>query len=167
MFDIVALGESLIDFTPSGENSQGMALFARNPGGAPANVLAMAAKLGGKTAFIGKVGDDAFGAFLKKTMEDAGVDVRGLRISHDAGLCAADAGGRPKLHVLPQAGCGRDARACRSGQGAAAGLPHLSFRFCFADGRAVPHGYAGGGAGGKSSGGDDQLRSKLPSVFVG
>ena len=42
MFDIVALGESLIDFTPSGENSQGMALFARNPGGAPANVLAMA-----------------------------------------------------------------------------------------------------------------------------
>ena len=51
MFDIVALGESLIDFTPSGENSQGMALFARNPGGAPANVLAMAAKLGGKTAF--------------------------------------------------------------------------------------------------------------------
>ena len=56
MFDIVALGESLIDFTPSGENSQGMALFARNPGGAPANVLAMAAKLGGKTAFIGKVG---------------------------------------------------------------------------------------------------------------
>ena len=36
MFDIVALGESLIDFTPSGENSQGMALFARNPGGAPA-----------------------------------------------------------------------------------------------------------------------------------
>ena len=44
MFDIVALGESLIDFTPSGENSQGMALFARNPGGAPANVLAMAAK---------------------------------------------------------------------------------------------------------------------------
>ena len=83
MFDIVALGESLIDFTPSGENSQGMALFARNPGGAPANVLAMAAKLGGKTAFIGKVGDDAFGAFLKKTMEDAGVDVRGLRMTRE------------------------------------------------------------------------------------
>ena len=83
MFDIVALGESLIDFTPRGENSQGMALFARNPGGAPANVLAMAAKLGGNTAFIGKVGDDAFGAFLKKTMEDAGVDVRGLRMTRE------------------------------------------------------------------------------------
>ena len=104
MFDIVALGESLIDFTPSGENSQGMALFARNPGGAPANVLAMAAKLGGKTAFIGKVGDDAFGAFFEK--DDGGCWCGRARsaydagISHDAGLCAADAGGRPKLHVF-------------------------------------------------------------------
>lgn len=78
MFDVVAIGESLIDFTPSGENELGMQLFARNPGGAPANVLAMNAKLGGKTAFIGKVGRDDFGAFLKKTMSDAGIDVTGL-----------------------------------------------------------------------------------------
>ena len=78
MFDVVAIGESLIDFTPSGENELGMQLFARNPGGAPANVLAMNAKLGGKTAFIGKVGKDDFGAFLKKTMSDAGIDVSGL-----------------------------------------------------------------------------------------
>ena len=56
MFDVVALGESLIDFTPNGTNAQGIELFARNPGGAPANVLAMNARLGGKTAFIGKVG---------------------------------------------------------------------------------------------------------------
>ncbi|MFQ8832441.1 MAG: PfkB family carbohydrate kinase [Ruthenibacterium lactatiformans] len=55
----------------------------RNPGGAPANVLAMAAKLGGKTAFIGKVGTTLSGAFLKKTMEDAGVDVRGLRMTRE------------------------------------------------------------------------------------
>lgn len=54
MFDVVALGESLIDFTPNGTNAQGIELFARNPGGAPANVLAMNARLGGKTAFIGK-----------------------------------------------------------------------------------------------------------------
>ena len=85
MFDIVALGESLIDFTPSGENSQGIALFARNPGGAPANVLAMAAKLGDKTAFIGKVGDDAFGAFLKKTMEDAD-----FMLFFEGGYCGLD-----------------------------------------------------------------------------
>ena len=60
MFDVVALGESLIDFTPNGTNAQGIELFARNPGGAPANVLAMNARLGGKTAFIGKVGKDGF-----------------------------------------------------------------------------------------------------------
>ena len=158
MFDIVALGESLIDFTPSGENSQGMALFARNPGGAPANVLAMAAKLGGKTAFIGKVGDDAFGAFLKKTMEDAGVDVRGLRMTREYPTTLAF------VQLTPE---GDRSFTFYRKPGADAGLPHLSFWFCFADGRAVPHGYAGGGAGGKSSGGDDQLRSKLPSVFVG
>ncbi len=58
-----------------------MALFVRNPGGTPVDVPATADKLGGKTAFIGKIGDDAFGAFLKKTMVDAGVDVRGLRMT--------------------------------------------------------------------------------------
>lgn len=78
MFDLVAMGESLIDFTPSGENDQGMMLFARNPGGAPANVLAMCARLGGSAAFIGKVGDDAFGSFLESVMRDAGIDVTGL-----------------------------------------------------------------------------------------
>ncbi|MCI8623055.1 MAG: carbohydrate kinase [Provencibacterium sp.] len=83
MFDVVALGESLIDFTPNGTNEQGMQLFACNPGGAPANVLAMNAKLGGRTAFIGMVGDDAFGAFLQKTMEEAGIDVQGLRKTRD------------------------------------------------------------------------------------
>lgn len=74
MFDLVALGESLIDFTPSGINELGMQLFACNPGGAPANVLAMYAKLGGNTAFIGKVGDDDFGHFLQTTLQNAGID---------------------------------------------------------------------------------------------
>ena len=68
MFDVVALGESLIDFTPNGTNAQGIELFARNPGGAPANVLAMNAHLGGKTAFIGKVGKDGFGDFLRQRL---------------------------------------------------------------------------------------------------
>jgi fructokinase len=78
MKDVVALGEVLIDFTPDGTNEQGIALFARNPGGAAANVLAMNARLGGKTAFIGKVGNDAFGAFLRHALTDAGIDVSGL-----------------------------------------------------------------------------------------
>jgi fructokinase len=81
MFDIVALGESLIDFTPEGKNGLGMQLFARNPGGAPANVLAMAAKLGASAAFIGMVGDDDFGHFLRLYMSQAGIDVSGLKMT--------------------------------------------------------------------------------------
>lgn len=83
MIDILALGEILIDFTPSGENRQGIALFARNPGGAPANVLAMNAKLGGSSAFIGKVGKDAFGAYLRSTLVDSGINDSGL-VTDDA-----------------------------------------------------------------------------------
>jgi fructokinase len=78
MYDVTALGELLIDFTPSGTNDQGAALFARNPGGAPANVLAMIRKLGGETAFIGKVGKDEFGRFLERTLASAGIDTSGL-----------------------------------------------------------------------------------------
>lgn len=78
MFDVTAIGELLIDFTPSGVNDTGMALFASNPGGAPANVLAMNKKLGGESAFIGKVGDDAFGRFLRTTLESIDIDVSGL-----------------------------------------------------------------------------------------
>jgi fructokinase len=78
MFDVCALGELLIDFTPSGVNDQGVALFARNPGGAPANVLAMMNKLGSKTAFIGKTGDDEFGRFLEQTLVGTGIDTGGL-----------------------------------------------------------------------------------------
>ena len=69
MIDVVALGELLIDFTPAGLSEQGALLLARNAGGAPANVLAMLSILEKKTAFIGKVGQDGFGFFLKKTLE--------------------------------------------------------------------------------------------------
>ena len=78
-FDVAALGELLIDFTQNGLSEQGNLLFEANPGGAPANVLAMLQKLGKHTAFLGKVGADAFGDTLCKTVADAGVDIRGLR----------------------------------------------------------------------------------------
>lgn len=78
MIDIVGLGEILIDFTPNGINEQGIALFARNPGGAPANVLAMNSKLGGTSAFIGKVGNDTFGSFLRETLNSHNIDTSGL-----------------------------------------------------------------------------------------
>lgn len=78
MFDITALGELLIDYTPAGKSPSGMDLFEQNPGGAPANVLACASKLGKKTAFIGKIGEDMQGDFLRKTLEDAGIYTGGL-----------------------------------------------------------------------------------------
>ena len=78
MIDIVTMGELLIDFTPGGINSKGMKMFTQNPGGAPANVLAMNAHLGGKTAFIGKVGQDAFGVFLRDVLKENGIDTSGL-----------------------------------------------------------------------------------------
>lgn len=78
--DITALGEILIDYTPLPPSDAGMAVFEQNPGGAPANVLACAAKLGRRTAFIGKVGDDIQGRFLAETLRRTGIDTRGLRV---------------------------------------------------------------------------------------
>ena len=70
MADITALGELLIDFTSCGKNGQGQNLFAQNPGGAPANVAVAVSRLGGKSAFIGKVGNDMHGRFLADTLKE-------------------------------------------------------------------------------------------------
>lgn len=78
-FDVVALGELLVDFTQSGLSPQGNPLYEANPGGAPANVLAMLRKLGRSCAFIGKVGRDRFGELLAETLRDVGIDTRALR----------------------------------------------------------------------------------------
>ena len=72
-FDVIALGELLIDFTENALSEQGNPLMEANPGGAPCNVLAMLQKLGKKTAFVGKVGKDMFGAQLRQVTEDAGI----------------------------------------------------------------------------------------------
>lgn len=85
-YDVTALGELLIDFTENGKSSQGNPLFEANPGGAPCNVLAMLAKLGHKTAFIGKVGNDFFGEQLRAAIKEAGID--------DTGLCTDE-----KIHT--------------------------------------------------------------------
>lgn len=77
-YDVVALGELLIDFTENGESNQGNPLFEANPGGAPCNVLAMLATLGHKTAFIGKVGKDFFGEQLKRAITEVGIDAKFL-----------------------------------------------------------------------------------------
>jgi fructokinase len=83
MFDVTALGEMLIDFTMQGRNQQGQRVFAQNAGGAPANVAAAIAKLGAKTAFIGKAGNDMHGRFLKETLESCGIDNSGFTLSDE------------------------------------------------------------------------------------
>lgn len=72
-FDVVALGELLIDFTENGLSGQGNALFEANPGGAPCNVLAMLKKLDCSCAFIGKVGEDMFGYLLRDVAAETGI----------------------------------------------------------------------------------------------
>lgn len=77
-FDVIAMGELLIDFTMSGQSEQGNNLFEACPGGAPCNVLALLNKMGKKTAFLGKVGKDQFGTLLRATLEDVGINTSNL-----------------------------------------------------------------------------------------
>lgn len=82
-YDVTALGELLIDFTQNGFSDQGNPLFEANPGGAPCNVLALLQKMGRKTAFIGKVGNDGFGNQLKRALEETGISAEGLFMDGD------------------------------------------------------------------------------------
>ena len=94
-FDVAALGELLIDFTQGGRSGQGNPTFEANPGGAPANVLAMLRKLGRRCAFLGKVGADAFGDELARAVGEAGIDLRGLRRDREVPTTLAF------VHTLP------------------------------------------------------------------
>ena len=82
-FDVTALGELLIDFTQNGMSEQGNPVFEANPGGAPCNVLSMLSRLGRKTAFIGKVGNDGFGKQLAAAIEEVGINAEGLVYDDD------------------------------------------------------------------------------------
>ena len=78
-YDVVALGELLIDFTDNGLSVQGNPVFEANPGGAPCNVLAMLRKLDKNVAFVGKVGCDGFGKQLHEVVKAAGICTDGLK----------------------------------------------------------------------------------------
>ncbi len=78
IYDVTTFGEILIDFTSQGVNEDGQMLYARNPGGAPANVAVAAGKLGAHTAFLGKAGKDAHGEFLREVLKKEQVDTSGL-----------------------------------------------------------------------------------------
>lgn len=78
MKDIVAIGELLVDLTQTGVNQLGVGQYAANPGGAPANLAVAASRLGAQTAFVGKVGRDAFGNYLRCVLNENHVDTTGL-----------------------------------------------------------------------------------------
>ena len=82
-YDVIALGELLIDFAPYSTNEAGYPILSANPGGAPGNFLAALARYGCKTAMIGKVGDDSFGRALIGTLREKGVDTRGIAADPD------------------------------------------------------------------------------------
>lgn len=80
MYDVVALGELLIDFASKSVDEKGYPTMAANPGGAPGNFLAALNAYGKKTAFLGKVGDDAFGHLLLDTLREAGIGTEGILV---------------------------------------------------------------------------------------
>lgn len=96
-YDVAVLGEALIDFTDYGTSDGGGRLFEQNPGGAPANVACAVSRLGGRAAFLGKVGDDMHGRFLRDTLAGEEVDVSGMVLDPSVfttlAFVALDAGG--------------------------------------------------------------------------
>lgn len=84
--DIICLGELLVDMFPAelGRRLVEVSAFRPKPGGAPANVAVAATRLGAQSAFIGKVGDEAFGHHLANILRHEGVDVRGMRFDDEA-----------------------------------------------------------------------------------
>ena len=94
-YDTVALGELLIDFTDAGMSVQGNPIMEANPGGAPGNVLSMLTRLGHRTGFIGKVGEDIFGHQLLAALKEVGIDTKGIRLDPDTRTTLAF------VHTLP------------------------------------------------------------------
>lgn len=108
MKDITAIGEILIDLTQTGVSETGVPLFAANPGGAPANVAVSASRLGASTAFIGKTGDDGFGAYLRSVLEKDHVDCSGLRTGEQAttmAIVSVDSTGERSFRFVRGADC--------------------------------------------------------------
>lgn len=108
MKDITAIGEILIDLTQTGVSETGVPLFAANPGGAPANVAVSASRLGASTAFIGKTGDDGFGAYLRSVLEKDHVDCSGLRTGEQTttmAIVSVDSTGERSFRFVRGADC--------------------------------------------------------------
>ena len=106
--DVTAIGEVLIDLTQTGVSEANVPLFAANPGGAPANVAVAASRLGVRTAFIGKVGGDSFGSYLRGVLEKDGVDCSGLRMGSrhtTMAIVSVDGAGERSFRFVRGADC--------------------------------------------------------------
>ena len=121
MKKICAAGELLIDFTPCGTSPTGQQLFARNPGGAPANVLAMASRFGVPTQLCAVVGDDSFGAFLIRSVRAAQVSDRFIHRSTPPPMNAAIATAAISVKRTAPRDSGLLGLLGRAGRGLAAG----------------------------------------------
>ena len=168
---IVALGELLIDFTEAGISKNGMKLFEQNPGGAPANLLTVASHMGYRTSFIGKIGTDMHGDFLKKTLQNEGIDTGALvedeRYFTTLAFVEIDENGERKFLLREEAGSGYPAGSKRSGSKAALRLQNLSFWIPVSHTGAVERHDAGGSPDRKRGWCADLLRSELPRVALG
>lgn len=78
MIEVVALGELLIDFACTRQDTEGYPTMEAHPGGAPVNFLAALSKMGAKAAMLGKVGKDTFGQLLLGTMEKLNIETAGI-----------------------------------------------------------------------------------------
>lgn len=108
MTDITAIGEILIDLTQTGVNEAGVPIFAANPGGAPANAAVAASRLGAAAAFLGKVGQDGFGSYLRRVLEENGVNHAGLRTGSDMttmAIVSVDSSGERDFRFVRGADC--------------------------------------------------------------
>ena len=87
-FDVVALGELVIDLVPA-PNADGQPSFVPKPGGAPGNVAVGVARLGGRSAMLSKVGDEAFGRLLVATLTGYGVSTEGVLTTREGNTSLA------------------------------------------------------------------------------
>ena len=165
IYDITTFGEILIDFTSRDINEDGQMLYARNPGGAPANVAVAASRLGAHTAFIGKAGKDMHGKFLKSVLEKESVDTKGMLLDENyfttlAFVEVRETGERTFSFARKPGAEGR------SGRGCAGSYPYFSCWIIVPDGSACKRYHVLCGKKSEKQGQRDFLRSQLPCISV-
>ena len=153
--DIVALGELLIDFTEAGHSQGGRKLFEQNPGGAPANLLTVASHFGYRTSFIGKVGNDMHGKFLKRTLQNEGINTDAIVEDPDyfTTLAFVEIGENGERNFFcKKTGCRYTVKKRRTGSDVNFRMQNFSFWIIIADRRAGRKRNDRSSKNGKSSG---------------